>query len=204
VKTAVVTPFHEANEPWLERCISSVFEQTARCTQVVVCDGSLPRNTQIPKFVQVIHLLVAHSDFGNTPRAIGSVSAISQGFDAIAYLDCDNWYEPNHIESLNEAHTRTGAAVCSSGRTLYDVDGNRLGACPEVDGENFVDTNCLYLTRKAFGMVTIWYLMARSQTEVGDRCVWNAIKAAGLARFHDCRSSVNCRTRNLAHYRFLG
>src|SRR5207244_1055632 len=97
--------------------------------------------------VQVLRLPQPHRDYGNTPRAIGSASAIAQEFDAIAYVDSDNWYEPDHLERMVELQLQTGAAVCSCARALHDLDGQMLGLCPEVDGETFVDTNCLFLTR---------------------------------------------------------
>src|SRR4051794_24560005 len=91
MKIAVITPFHKTPTPWLEQCLVSVARQTVPCTHFLVCDGDEPHDITIPASVKVLRLPDAHRDFGNTPRAIGSVSAISQGFDAIAYLDSDNW-----------------------------------------------------------------------------------------------------------------
>ncbi|HYV35664.1 MAG TPA: glycosyltransferase [Gemmataceae bacterium] len=204
MKIAVITPFYQTPENWLEKCLASVARQTLACTHFLVCDGDEPKLSTAPEQVQVLRLPQAHQDFGNTPRAIGSVSAISQGFDAIAYLDSDNWYEPDHLQLLWEAHQRTRAAVCSSSRNLFDLEGSLLGACPEVDGEHFVDTNCLFLTRDAFAFVAAWYLMPRTRVEVGDRYVWQAIRKAGVSRHHVPQATVNYRTRHQAHYRHFG
>jgi hypothetical protein len=166
MRVAVITPFHQVPSLWLAECLASVARQTLPCTHFLVCDGDDPP-LAVPGDVQVLHLPQAHADFGNTPRAIGSVSAVAQDFDAIAYLDADNWYEPQHLELLCAAYQRTGAAICSSGRMLYDLDGQLLGPCYEVDGDTFVDTNCLFLTRQAFRLVAVWYLMPRSLIEIG-------------------------------------
>jgi tetratricopeptide (TPR) repeat protein len=201
VNVAVVTPFYRTPRTWLEQCIASVAHQSVTCTHFLVSDGDPLAQAEMPAGIQVLRLPVPHKDTGNAARAIGSVSAICRGFDAIVYLDADNWYEPNHVHLLLESHARTGAAVCSSGRNLYDLDSRLLGRCPEVDGEHFVDTNCLLLTRQAFGIVAAWYLMPRSQVEMGDRVVWKAIKDAKLTRLHHGQPTVNYRTRYLTHYR---
>jgi tetratricopeptide (TPR) repeat protein len=204
MEVAVITPFHQTPRLWLNRCLASVACQTTACTHFLVCDGDDPDPTGIPHGVQVLRLPQPHKDFGNAARAIGSVSAISQGFDAITYLDADNWYEPEHIQMLCAAHQRTGAVICSTGRKLFDLTGELLGICPEVDGETFVDTNCLFLTPRAFGLVAAWYLMPKSGVEVGDRIIWKAIKDSKLKRTHLLQASVNYRTRHRFHYRFFG
>ncbi len=204
MKVAVVTPFHQTPTDWLQNCLASVDAQTVPCTHFLVCDGDVLPRVELSRNVQILRLPRPHADFGNAPRAVGSVSAICQDFDAIAYLDSDNWFEPEHIEQLCEAHDKTGAAVCSSSRNLYDLEGQLLGSCPEVDGVRFVDTNCLFLTRAAFGLVAAWYLMPRSHVEVGDRLVWKAIVDSKLSRSHSPRPTVNYRTRHVVHYEHFG
>ena len=152
----------------------------------------------------MIHLPRPHIDAGNAARAVGSVSAIRQEFDAVAYLDADNWYEPNHLESLAELHRETGAAVCSSSCDLYRPDGTRLGRCPEVDGDGFVDTNCLFLTRKAYAAVATWYLMPAGRKLVGDRVVWESILDMGLLRADSDLPTVGYRTSYHGHYVHFG
>jgi glycosyltransferase involved in cell wall biosynthesis len=201
VRVAVVTPCYQTPAPWLAQCLESVARQSAPCTHFLVLDGDAAAPIDLPAEVQVARLPGPHRDTGNAARAVGSVLAISQGFDAVAYLDADNWYEPDHVRLLCAAHADTGAAVCSAGRTLFDLDGNLLGPCPEVDGERFVDTNCLFLTRAAFGIVAAWYLVPRPQAEVGDRVVWRAVLDTRLTRAHHGQPTVNYRTRHQAHYR---
>ena len=66
--------------------------RTVPCTHIVVNDGGEPPEIADNARTQLIHLPTAHRDVGNAARAIGSVTAICQGFDALAYLDADNWY----------------------------------------------------------------------------------------------------------------
>jgi glycosyltransferase involved in cell wall biosynthesis len=149
MKVAVVTPYYETPIDWLGQCHRSVKAQTHPCTHFLVSDGK-PEEVVEHYDAHHVRLPGPHQDVGNTGRAIGAILAQRQGFDAICFLDADNWYRPDHVASLVALQRRTGAAVCSSSRMIHHLDGALLGACKEVDGEVFVDTNCLLLTRPAF------------------------------------------------------
>lgn len=204
MKIAVVTPFYQTPQSWLEQCLESVCSQTLPCTHFLISDGDELQRIPSGNNCQVIQLPQPHANNGNTPRAIGSICAISQGFDAIAYLDSDNWYQPNHLESLVALHQKTGAAICTSRRTLHHVDGMLLGLCLTDDGETFVDTSCLFLTRDAFGLVSVWYLMEQNYASGCDRVFWENIKAWKLSRSHTSLPTVAFRTRYRSDYSFFG
>jgi glycosyltransferase involved in cell wall biosynthesis len=55
-----------------------------------------------------------HRDDGNTPWCFGAISARNQGFDAVAYLDSDNWYAPDRIASLADLCRRQDPHVTFS------------------------------------------------------------------------------------------
>ena len=76
LKVAVVTPYFREPDAWLTQGIASVAAQTYPCTHILVADG-FPRADLVPNTAQHIVLPQAHGDNGNTPRAIGSLSAIS-------------------------------------------------------------------------------------------------------------------------------
>ncbi len=182
LRIAVITPCYNTPMAWLEQCRQSVLAQTLPCTHILVNDGGDPPRVDKSGTTQIISLPRPHQDVGNAGRAIGSVTAICQGFDALAYLDADNWYEPTHLESLAVLHRATGAAVCSSTRNLYGPDGRLLGRCPEVEGEQFVDTNCLFLTSAAFAAVSVWYMAPRSQRS------WPTKRSGGPSRICNCNA----------------
>jgi hypothetical protein len=204
MKVAVVTPFFNTPQEWLDQCIESVQNQTHPCTHFLVSDGNTAPIFPKPDNIQVIQLPKPHADVGNLARAVGSISAISQGFDAIAYLDSDNWYQPHHIESLVRLQQHTQAAVCTCNRTLHHLDGSLLGLCMENDGHDHVDTSCLFLTRPAFGLVAVWYLMEPQHGAVGDRIFWNNLKAWNLSHAHSHLPTVAFRTNYRIHYQSLG
>ena len=91
MKVAVITPYHKVPTDWLVQCLESVRSQTYTSTHILVADG-IPQDVVDTYGVQHLVLPRCHGDYGDTPRAIGSISAIGQGFDAIAWLDADNWF----------------------------------------------------------------------------------------------------------------
>jgi hypothetical protein len=205
LRVAVVTPYHAESGEQLERCLSSVAAQTHGCTHFVIGDGprvSLPRADG-----EVVHVVLpaAHADYGDTPRAIGSASAVAQGFDAITYLDADNWYDADHVERLVELWRATSADVCVAARSLHRLDGSLLSAGGDPqDGAEVVDTSCLFVTAAAYGVLPVWSLMPARLHVVGDRVMWAAIRASGLRVARLTTPTVRYRTAFRAHYEERG
>src|SRR5579884_851283 len=199
---AIITPCHNEPPAWLAQCAASVASQNLNSTHILINDGGHPITP--PPNTELIHLPVTHGNYGDTARAIGAVSAAARNFDALAFLDADNWFLPNHLRSLLDLHEQTHADVCSSSRLLYHPDGQLLGKCPEVDGENFVDTNCLLLFRPAFTLLPVWFLMPPEYHVMGDRLFWRAIKQSKLTRAYTNKPTVAYRTTHRLHYDFFG
>src|SRR5574337_2079445 len=101
LKVAVVTPYFKEPAATLARCIDSVRKQHAdreigEIAHILVADGH-PQHWIDDLSVRHLKLDRAHGDFGNTPRSIGAQLAASEGYDAIAFLDADNWLDPDHV-----------------------------------------------------------------------------------------------------------
>jgi glycosyltransferase involved in cell wall biosynthesis len=204
LKVAVVTPYHREPTDWLMQCIASVAAQSYPCTHFLVADG-FPRPELMPAAAQHIVLPRAHADNGNTPRAIGSLSAIGQGFDAIAYLDADNWYEPGFVEAMVKLQAVTGAAFCSAGRSIHRADGSLLLVdTTESNARTLVDTSCMFLARRAFAVVPVWALMPKQMSAACDTVFFRAVIARQLPRAHEPRTLVAFRTSYAAHYAAAG
>jgi len=204
MRVAVVTPYFREELDVLRNCHESVRRQTAACMHFMVADG-FPRNEIGSWEVEHIVLARAHGDVGNTPRAIGGISAMNQGFDAIAFLDADNWYDARHIEEMIKLHERTGAAVCSATRMIHAQDGTALFVdCEEGDGTRHVDTSCYFLTARAFSLLPLWAMMPKELGPVGDHILWRTICALGLSRAHCPKPTVAFRTQYEIHYRRAG
>jgi protein O-GlcNAc transferase len=207
LRVAVVTPYYKGSEEVLRRCHQSVAGQSWHCTHFMVADGH-PREAVQGWDVRHIVLPVVHGDNGNTPRAIGSIAALKEGFDAIAYLDSDNWFDAKHVEQMVSLHEQTGAAVCTSGRRLHALDGSPLpwqeGSRDENDGSAFTDTSCLFLTREAFRLLPLWEMMPKEFGPFCDRVFWKAVRASGLTTAHSPEPTVCFISQYEAHYRRAG
>ena len=89
-------------------------------------------------------------------------------------------------------------------RDIYQPDGTFLGRCPEIDGETFVDTNCLFLMSTAFAAVAAWYLVPPTHSLMGDRFVWKTIKDMSLRRAHTGLPTIAYRTTYQFHFDYFG
>lgn len=203
MEVAIITPYFREPLETLRACHQSVRGQTQACAHFMVADG-FPQPEISNWAVQHLVLAKSHADVGNTPRGIGSLSAMNQGFDAIAYLDADNWYYPNHVDAMIKLHQQTGAAVCTASRTIHRLDGSLLFPDrADADGCNHVDTSCYFLTRQAFRLLPIWATMPKELGPAGDRLLWEVIRILGLPCAHHREPTVAFRTQYESHYRYM-
>lgn len=204
MKVAVVTPYCQEPAAVLRQCHESVERQTYPCRHYLVADGH-PSPEVADWQAEHFKLPRQHGDVGNAARCIGAMAAASDGFDAIAFLDADNWYHADHVASLVALHLRTGALVCTSGRDIHRTDGSLLIAGGEsADGDAHTDTSCLWFHRDAFELLAVWATVPREIATIGDRIVWAAIKARNLPRAHSGLTTVAYRSRWQVHYRAKG
>jgi hypothetical protein len=145
-----------------------------------------------------------HDDVGSTPRLIGSYHAIGLGFDAVAFLDADNWYREDHVENLVCLHQATRAGLVSSSRMLCRLDGSVMGPCPISDPDKFVDTSCMMVTRSGFHVLTQWVLMPPYAHPISDRVMLYYFKQAGVSHAHSGAASVFYRCGKEGLYRQMG
>lgn len=205
LKVAVITPYHGEPEAMLRQGHESVLAQTYPATHILVSDGPGAPFVQGWQ-AQAMELPVAARDNGHTPRTVGALAAIRQGFDAIAYLDADNWLHPRHLEHLVRCHRRTGAAVVASRRTYrrwddgspmpFDVD-------PSLESAT-VDTGCYLFTRAAFRFQPLWSLMPRPFSPVGSRVFYNALRESAVPLAFNGAATLNFRSQYLQTYTALG
>ncbi|WP_158932875.1 glycosyltransferase [Acidisphaera sp. S103] len=203
MKIHVVTPYFETEESWLRQGHASVRGQTVAAHHIMVCDGSAP--AQIEAF-QGTHIILQrnYKDYGNTPRLIGCYSAIARDADAIAFLDGDNWFQPDHLENLERFARDNRLDACSSARTLHRPDGSYMTKCPTVNGRPYIDTSSLLVMKSAFHHLLAWVLLGQDQAAVMDQHVWTHMKNAGARLGFLDKATICYRTRHASHYRLIG
>ena len=201
VRVAIVTPYYREDDKVLSTCLESVRDLThADCRHYVVSDGH--PNALVDTFeVSHIRFPTAHGDNGNFARCTGALAAMSEGAEAIAFLDADNWFQPDHIARMVALQARTGVALCTSGRSIHGLDGTLLEAeDPESDGVKFTDTSCLCFFQGAFDLLTLWGAMPRVAGPIGDRLMWRAVKLRGVSHAHDPAPTLAFRSQYAHHY----
>ncbi len=199
MKICVVTPYFQENVEWLVQAHASVRSQTIEARHILVCDGSAP--AQIPDFLGT-HIVLRRNyrDYGNTPRLIGCFNAITQDADAIAFLDADNWYYPDHLRSLSTLAVNTQLEAVASARMLHRLDGTPMMKCPTVDGQRFIDTSCMIVFRPAFRHLIAWVLEGQDTAAETDQFLWRLLRDSGVRMAFIDRPTVAYRTRHQVHY----
>ena len=195
---AIITPYYKEEKPFLEKCIESVKNQTKPTDHFLISEGFL--QDWIDKAgVRHIKLDQAHSDYGNTPRGIGSLLAVSEGYDGIGFLDADNWLEPNHIETCVEAQDGHDCVTVKKILRLYDEE--KIVMAQE---NNFFDTNVVFFFRSSFEYLPKWALIPKSISGVGDRVFSGMLKISDLSIKELEDYTVNYRIMDKSLYDNIG
>lgn len=198
----VVTPYFEEDVVALRRCHDSVLGQRvdARIRHIMVADGHA-RDELDAWDIEHVRLPRPHGDYGNTPRAVGAVLAAAEGADFVAWLDADNWFQPEHLATMLDAHRQANASVVCCWRDFHTPDGERLPIVEFNERDmKHVDTNCLLIHRTAFGLNDIWTNMPRQLTRIGDRVFFVGVQSRNLSVCFTRRRTVAYATLYASHY----
>jgi glycosyltransferase involved in cell wall biosynthesis len=174
MKVAVVTPTIGAKT--LSQCVKSVQNQTyedvvhyifvdgeEHSANVFENVGTLSKSDSKIKFID-LQENVGKGWYGH--RVYAACSFLVNA-DIICYLDEDNWYEPDHVESLVE-EIKQGRQWAYSLRNIYSKEGKLLGQdnCESLgkwpvyfNGQVFhIDTSSFAIRREvAVGIGQAWY-----------------------------------------------
>jgi len=193
MRIAVITPYFKEADTVLRQCHESVRDQTVACDHFLVADG-FPNPISEEWQAKRITLPMPHADNGNTPRVVGGLCALNSGYDAIAFLDADNWFRPDHLERMVALHRGTGAAVCTSNRSMHRPDGSYMFDDDKNDGRIHVDTSCLFMTRAILPVLCRWGAMPKELGPICDTVYWGTIQREKMTCAHDPAPTVCFRT----------
>ena len=204
MRVAIITPYHNEDAATLRRCYDSVKAQTyANVRHMMVSDGNPhPMIDQLD--VDHYKLPQAHTDAGATPRALAALSAFSQGYDAVGFIDADCYLKPNHVELMVNILRESGADGVIATRVIHSQDDREMYVDRvESNGENMVDTNSWFLTRKALSAMTSW-IVEPGQRLWSDRYFAAAVMDLGLGIVRSDEPTVVYVTRWAWHYEYAG
>lgn len=175
---AIITPYYKESLEVIERAIRSVENQTPTELTIkhyLIADG-FPQNL---KHEKIIHLSLPtnHSDYGDTPRVMGATLAVRQGCLGLMFLDADNVLYPSHISMVNSTHQRTGCDIVIARRDMLSINGDKLAYPKEDQSLDHVDTGCFAFFGEAVYDALDWVRIPRQYSVVGDRYLWQMIKA---------------------------
>jgi len=165
----------------LADCIDSVRNQTYKNIEhYVIVDGS-DRWEQTSEILNAMEFPNGNNEFVivlphatglnrfNGHRIYGGFSFLTNG-DYIAWLDDDNEFTPNHIESLVKITQEKQLdwayslrqIVDSKGEFICNDDCENLGKYKSVLNDHFVDVSCFFVRRElAVNIAPIWHRQAR-------------------------------------------
>jgi len=204
MKVAVITPYYNEPTEILKRCHNSVQAQKYKdITHIMVADGN-PHPWCNKQKIEHYILPKSHDDAGATPRALGAMSAFSRGFDAVAFLDADNWFEPNHIQVMVDKMLTENVAAIAATRTIHAIDGKVMYVDDiESIAETFVDTNCWFLHKKTAMLMAFWITDPRNHL-ISDKIFFQALKQANVNISISLVPTVAYVTRWGWHYQRIG
>jgi cellulose synthase/poly-beta-1,6-N-acetylglucosamine synthase-like glycosyltransferase len=199
---AIITPYYKEDRFLIERCIASVRAQSIATEHIVVADGH-PQTWIDGAGVRHLKLDRSHGDFGNTPRGIGALLAISEGYGGIGLLDADNWLEHDHVEACLAA-AQAEAAVCDYVVALRTFRRSDATIMPVLEEQGHVDTNCYFFLRGAFCAIPHWAMMPKNLAPGGDRYFLAMMRSRPFVHAQMSRPTVNylCGWESL--YRSVG
>lgn len=176
-ETSAVVIIATIGNETLSRSIMSVVRQTFKNTHcIVVVDG--------PKFAdRAAHFLEAFADHPRVQRVLLPQNTGSNGYvchriyaampllvneDYVFFLDDDNWFDEDHVESLVTLCERESLdwayglrrIIGADGQAICDDECESLGRWPVWynDGVHHVDTNCYCLRRQvAVDSSRVWH-----------------------------------------------
>ncbi len=186
---AIITPYYKEDRSLVERCITSVRNQSIRADHFLIADG-FSQAWIDNAGVRHIRLDRSHGDYGNTPRGVGALIAIAEEYSGIGLLDADNWLESDHIEACLAA-ARIGQTICDyvvARRTLRRVDETII---PWRDEPGLVDTNCFFFLRGSFTAIPHWATMPKNLAPLGDRYFLKMIRRLAYTYMTVPRPTVN-------------
>jgi glycosyltransferase involved in cell wall biosynthesis len=184
----------------ITKAIQSVKDQTRKATHYVFIHGAEYSDKTIPHLADdtvAVHLPRANGGGGYGMAPVFALAPFAITEDVICYLDDDNWYEPDHIESLVEMIEKHDLGWAYSYRKIVDNEGNficednceSLGMQLNSANHYLVDNSCYAVrTNVARRHSHAWYIPV-----VSDRSFQAELMRAGLSVGTTGKHSVNYR-----------
>ncbi|MES2013543.1 MAG: glycosyltransferase, partial [Pseudomonadota bacterium] len=204
LKIAVVTPYWRIAPEKLMRCIETVRQQTIPVTHFLVADGE---SVSVPDEPDIVHVILPENvgNKGAAPRGIGAQLAFNQGFDVVAFLDADNWFDADHIARAVSELEQNQLDVVFARRRIIFPDGEILSVpLAEDESGSHVDTNCYVISKRASFLAGIWAMFPKVFGSGEDRLPLQVIRHLCLRSAYISHPTVWYESNWGVHYKLAG
>ncbi len=124
---SVIVPIYNV-EPYLDRCVRSIVEQTYTNLEIILVDDGSPDNC--PAICDAwaekdSRIKVIHKENGGLSDARNAGLVMASG-ELISFIDSDDWIEPTFYEKLWEVMQTSGAEIAACATIFVAEDGEAL------------------------------------------------------------------------------
>ena len=142
---SVIIPIYKVEE-FLDKCISSVVNQTYYNLEIILVDDGSPDNC--PQMCDVWasrdnRINVIHKPNGGLSDARNAGIQIAKG-DFIAFVDSDDWIAPNMYQMMVDAIEKENADICACGIVVSYPESEKVLNIPEVVGDSKMILELIY------------------------------------------------------------
>ncbi|MBR2040184.1 MAG: glycosyltransferase [Clostridia bacterium] len=140
IKISVIVPVYKV-EPYLEKCIDSILNQTYKDFELILVDDGSPDNC--PAICDEYakkdsRITVIHKQNGGLSDARNAALEIAKG-EFVTFVDSDDFIAPNALQLLMEAAVENNSDVVISTKFEFFSNGN-ICKCSENKGSIVVDS----------------------------------------------------------------
>lgn len=124
---SVIVPVYKV-EPYLDRCVRSIVEQTYENLEIILVDDGSPDNCGArcdAWAAKDSRVRVIHKKNGGLSDARNAGLAVASG-EYISFIDSDDCIAPEFVAELHAALGRTGADIAECATAFVDEGGNLL------------------------------------------------------------------------------
>lgn len=170
-KVSVVIP--TIGRPELSRAVLSAYRQTGVETQIVVV---VDRPEMIPKVESAVgDLAQVVGNLGQGGAAARNEGARLSTGQYIAFLDDDDWWEPNKLTTQISAMRQSGATFCFGSAWFHaGSDMRRLPSTPYVSDEQTLASYIVRRPKLRFGYSLVQSSSFVVSSEIARECSWDA------------------------------
>lgn len=164
IKVSVIVPVYNT-EPYLEKCLDSLVNQTLQEIEIIcIDDGSTDGSSAIlDKYTEKYsQMRVIHKENGGMVSARKTGEQIAVG-KYIGYMDSDDWAEPDMYERLYRCAADYGAEMVTSG---YYLEGNYTSELLDSVTDGLYEGERMKMLREN----TIYYMEKKETGIRASRC----------------------------------